>query len=57
MPQQLLRVLIHDGTGEGAALIRSEIILLSPTTTDKLLEIGARINFLVIRGQVIENGR
>lgn len=57
MPQQLLRVLIHDGTGEGAALIRSEIILLSPTTTDKLLEIGARINFLVTRGQVIENGR
>ena len=57
MAQQQLGVLGHDGARERIALVGPEIMALSPPSTNQLLKIGARIEFLVIRREVVENLR
>jgi hypothetical protein len=46
--KQQFRVLVHDSAGERIALIGTQIMSVSPTTTNKLLKISAGIELFVV---------
>jgi len=53
--KQSFRALRHKCPSESITLIRSEVMFLGPSTADELLEVGARIDLLVIGGEVVKN--
>jgi hypothetical protein len=44
-----LRLLRHDCAGKCVALVSAQVVVVSPTTTHKLLEVVAWVKCLVIR--------
>jgi hypothetical protein len=52
--QQCSRRLSHDRSSECIALIRPQIMALSPATTHQLLEVRARIKLFVLWREVVE---
>jgi hypothetical protein len=55
--QQKLRVLVHDGPGEGITLIRPKVVVLLPPAADQFLKVGARINIFVVGRQAVQDLR
>lgn len=54
MTKQGVRVLGHDGSSEGITLVSTKIVVVSPTTTDKLLEVITSIEFLIIWREIVQ---
>jgi hypothetical protein len=52
--QERLRVFGHDGAGECIALVGTKVVAIPPASTDELLEIGAGVEILVVRTEVIQ---
>jgi hypothetical protein len=50
-----LGVLAHDSAGECITLVRTQIMAVSPPTTDKLLEISASIELLIVGREIVED--
>jgi hypothetical protein len=54
MPEQHLGRLRHDGTSKGVALVGTKIMTVSPATADQLLKVGAGVNVLVVRREIVQ---
>lgn len=53
MSQQNLGVLLHDSTGEHISLVWPQVMSLSPSSTNQLLEVLTRIKLFIIGGEVV----
>lgn len=54
MLEEQVRVLGHDRASEGIALVLAQVMSLAPASADKLLEVSARVELLVVRRQVVQ---
>ncbi len=57
MPQQRLRRLGHQRPREGVALVGAQVVAGVPAAADERLEVRARIEVAVVRGQVVQDLR
>lgn len=57
MTKACLRIFTHHSPRKYGALVRAHVVPFSPPPADILIEIGAGINLIIIRVEVIENLR
>jgi hypothetical protein len=57
MAKKQLRLFRHYRASESIALVSTKIMAISPTTTNKLLEVIASIKLFVLRREIVEDFR
>ncbi len=55
MSKEHLGIFAHDSTSEGIPLIRPEVMMFIPSTTNQLFKVVARVDILVVRRKIVED--